>query len=126
MATATLVAYQWASTNYSSIAVSQTMAMMTLTFCQIFAALNLRYHTVTIFRMETLSNPRLFYAIGSVLLLAILVTNLGLFQAIFGTASLSKQDWLLCLGAGLSVLALSEIFKFIFKLTIGRKARSRS
>ncbi len=108
--------YQSAYLLFGSTSAAQTMAMVIFSIVHIPMSLNLRYLKETVFQMETLSNPRLFYSFGWVLLALILVTELGLLQRIFGTTSLSPQQWSVCLLAVVIFLIVGEIFKFFLRM----------
>lgn len=109
-------AYQWANSTTGSAVVAQTMAMVIFSIVHIPFSLNLRYPKDTAFQMETLSNPRLFYAFGWVVLALVFVTEVSLLQRTFGTEALSLDQWKLCLVAALAFLFVGEIFKFILRL----------
>ena len=49
---------------------------------------------------------------GMSLLLTLLATELGFLQRIFGTTSLTLNQWLVCIGVALSLLVVEEVIKF--------------
>ncbi len=110
-----VAAYRWSYLTYNSTVVAQTMAMVIFSIVHIPMALNLRYLKETVFQMETLSNPRLFYAFGWVLLSLLLTTELPLLQKIFGTTSLSPKQWGICLLAVVVFLLVGEITKVVLR-----------
>ena len=48
-------------------------------------------------------------------LLTFLATELSPLQRVLGTVSLSGQQWLLCLGIGLTLLVVDEVVKFVLR-----------
>jgi P-type Ca2+ transporter type 2C len=87
------------------------MAIISLSLMNIFLALNLRFPEDTAFQGSTFSNHRLLYAYLWVILGSILMTETRLFQAIFGTTSLTVQQWEICLIPGVVLLIVGELFK---------------
>jgi P-type Ca2+ transporter type 2C len=115
MAGATLFVYQAGQTTYGSSQIGQTMALVSLSLMNIFVALNLRFPKDTAFQGSTFSNTRLLYAYLWVILSTILLTETRLFQAIFGTTSLTIHQWWICIVPGVILLAIGEIFKAIVR-----------
>ena len=89
-------AYQWTKTTSDNAAAAQTMAMVMFSIVHIPFSLSLRNPTETVFRRETFSNRNLWFAYGWVILAMILVTELGIFQGIFDTVSMTRQQWGIC------------------------------
>jgi len=112
--------YQWAKTNTGSTVIAQTMAMVMFSIISIPLALNLRHPQDTIFRMETLSNRHLLLVYGWIILALVLVTEIGLFQRIFDTSSLTLHQWSICIIAALLFLLVGETLKFIIRLIAKR------
>jgi Ca2+-transporting ATPase len=51
-----------------------------------------------------------------------LVTEIGVLQRIFGTASLSLNQWLACIGIAVSLLVIEEVIKLVQRQAIGRQS----
>jgi Ca2+-transporting ATPase len=115
MAGATLYVYQVGQTTYGSSQIGQTMALVSLSLMNIFVALNLRFPRDTAFQGSTFSNTRLLYAYLWVMLSTILLTETRLFQAIFGTTSLTVHQWWICIVPGVILLMIGEIFKVVLR-----------
>jgi len=111
-----ILAYQWVLTTTGSTGAAQTMAMVMFSIIHIPISLGLRHPNDTIFRAETFSNRHLLLAYGWVLLVMVLVTEIGLFQRIFETVPLTKQQWAACLLAAILFIFVSEILKWIIRL----------
>jgi len=116
----TVVAYQWTKTMTDSTIASQTMAMVMFSMIHIPISISLRHPYDTAFRAETFSNKYLLLAYGWVVLILVLVTEIGILQRIFGTESLTKQQWGAIILAVFVFFILSEIVKLILRL-VGRR-----
>ena len=91
---------------------AQTMAFTTLMLFQIFNVLNARSDERSAF-VHLFRNVWLWAAMGGSVVLQIVVVYTPFLQKAFGTAPLSAQDWMLCLGVASSVLWLREGSKAI-------------
>jgi Ca2+-transporting ATPase len=56
---------------------------------------------------------------GLTVLLTILATELGFLQRILGTAELTGDQWLTCIGVGLIVLLVDEVIKIFLRMRRG-------
>ena len=115
MAGTTLWIYQMGQVTYGSSQIGQTMGLISLSLMNIFLALNLRFPKDTAFQFATFSNHRLLYAYFWVILGSLLMTETRLFQALFGTVSLTPYQWMICLIPGVVLLILGEIFKVFLR-----------
>jgi Ca2+-transporting ATPase len=121
MAGAALVLTEIGKTTYGSLQVGQTMALVGLSLMNIFLALNLRFLEVSAFGRATLANPKFLVAIGWVIVASLLITETRILSTIFGTASLTTEQWWLCLVPGLLLLLLGEIVKFVLRARRSRE-----
>jgi Ca2+-transporting ATPase len=64
-----------------------------------------------VFSLDTFADKTFNIATGVSVLTLILSTVLGPFQKFLSTTSLDLQQWLICTGVALSVIAASEIRK---------------
>ena len=48
----------------------------------------------------------------------VLLSEVGVFQSVFNTASLTPQMWWICLGAALCFLVVGELFRLILRLAL--------
>ena len=55
----------------------------------------------------------------------ILATELRFFQRILDTVELTGNQWLICIGAGLVIVVVSEIWKFVLRRGRRRGRRAR-
>jgi Ca2+-transporting ATPase len=104
------------------LAYGQTMAFTTLVCFQLFNALNSRFFDKSVFS-NVGGNLWLWGAILVSLALQVLVVYLPFLQEPFGTVPLALTDWLICLGAGSTILWFGEVEKLI---TRGRRYAPRT
>ncbi|MCP4359172.1 MAG: HAD-IC family P-type ATPase [Chloroflexi bacterium] len=112
----TVLSYRWTEEMTGSTVAAQTMAMVMFSIVHIPFSLNLRHPHKTVFRQETLSNPYLLVAYGWIILSMVLMTELGLFQRLFGTTSMTLQQWGICFLAAFVFLFFGELFKVVWNL----------
>jgi Ca2+-transporting ATPase len=115
MAGAALILTEVGKANYGGLQAGQTMALVSLSLMNIFLALNLRFPEGSAFGRATLANPKFLVAIGWVVLASVLITETGILSNIFDTASLTAEQWGLCLLPGIVLLILGEILKVFLR-----------
>jgi P-type Ca2+ transporter type 2C len=93
--------------------VAGTMAFNTFVLFQFFNILNVRSDHRTVLRRQTLTNPVLWAALGTVLALQLAVTHVGLLQRLFDTTSLTLAQWAACAAVASSVLWAEELRKAV-------------
>ena len=90
--------------NGSNLVYAQTLVFTTLAFFQVFNSFNCRSRTKSVFQLGFFSNPYLFIAIVTSVLLQISAVYVPFMQRMLGTVGLQAKDW------GLIVLVASSIF----------------
>ncbi len=115
MAAAALILTEIGKTTYGSLQVGQSMALVGLSLMNIFLALNLRFPEESAFGRATLANPKFLQAIAWVVIASILITSAGVLQNIFGTTSLTGEQWGMCLVPGVILLILGELLKVFLR-----------
>jgi len=90
-----------------------TLAFNTFVLFQIFNVFNARSEKGSAFNRHFFNNRWLWLAIGSVLLLQILIVNWQPAQTVFHTTTLTMADWLLATGIAGSILVFEELRKFV-------------
>lgn len=116
MAAGTLAVLVWApgpEAEAGVATVAGTMAFNTFVAFQFFNILNVRSDRLTVFRAATLSNRKLWVALGGVLVLQAGVTHVGFMQRLFDTTSISAVQWLVCIGVASTVLLAEELRKLV-------------
>jgi len=102
---------------------ARTLAFMTIISCQLFYSLALRNSKKSIFSIGIFSNK---YLIGSIVLglaLQLLVISIPAMQKAFKLQMLDLQGWIMVIVLGLIPLVISEICKFILRLSEREKAK---
>ena len=92
---------------------AKTLAFTTFVLFQVFNVFNARSEKNSAFNPNFFANRLLWLAIGSVVLLQILVIHWSPAQALFHTTALTQQDWLIASGVAASVLILEELRKLL-------------
>jgi Ca2+-transporting ATPase len=112
MATATLTVAAWAQHEHGEN-LARAMALTTFSIANLTFSFTARDELRSIFNLDTF-NDRTFL-VSSLLSVAaiILATELRFFQRILDTAELTGNQWLICIGAGLTVVAASELWKLL-------------
>ena len=113
-----LLTFNWHSVNLENIRTAETMAFMTLSLCELFRAYTVRSEKVSLFRIGIFSNKWMQYAVGSSILLLLLVCTVPFLQGIFNTHFMSPKEW----GVVLGLAAIPAISEEITKLFLRRKS----
>ena len=103
------------------LSIALTMGLVTLSLLHVVAAISTRDPDRSAFGAHTFANRRFNLMILGCVGLTVLVTEIGFLQRIFGTTSLTAEQWGICLLAVLVAIALVEIAKFILR-HVGRGA----
>ena len=93
-------------------ALARTMALTTFSLANLLFSLTARDELRSVFSLDTF-NDRTFIR-SSLLSVAaiILATESGFLQRVLDTVELSGRQWLICIGAGLTVVVVSELWKW--------------
>lgn len=100
---------------------AQTLAFTTLMLLQMFNIFNSRSEEQSAF-VNLFSNRWLWLALGTSLLLQVVVVYVPVMQRAFSTTALSLNDWLVCAGVASSVLWLRELSKLVIRRAANRTA----
>ncbi len=92
---------------------ARTVAVTTMVFFQFFQAWNSRSEHRSVFRINPLSNPFLFYSMVAAVLAQIAVIYIPALQWVFRTESLSGAEWLRVVLVALTVVVVVEVDKAI-------------
>jgi magnesium-transporting ATPase (P-type) len=95
------------------------MAFTTLVLAQLYNAFNARSGRESAFH-HLFTNPLLWAAIGTSLLLQVAVVHLPPLNHAFDTTPLSASDWLICAALASSVLWAEELRKLIRRVRYWR------
>jgi len=108
-----LLKYDWRGVD---VATAETMAFLTLSFCELFRAYTVRSERLSIFSIGVFSNRYMQYAVGLSIILILLVTSVPFLQPIFNTHFLSVKEWGVVLSLSLIPAIAEEITKLYFRL----------
>jgi Ca2+-transporting ATPase len=108
-----LLGFDWHSVNLENVRTAETMAFMTLSLCELFRAYTVRSEKASLARIGFFTNKWLQYAVGSSILLLLLVCTVPFLQGIFNTHFMSLSEWLVVFGLSL-IPAISEEFTKFF------------
>ena len=103
-----------------------TMAFTTFVFYQVFNLLNVRSETSSVFSLQTFTNRAIWFSLGAVVLLQVLVVQLGFFEDLFDTVPLSSDQWMLCIGVAATIIVVSELSKAVGALRRRAATRERA
>jgi Ca2+-transporting ATPase len=94
---------------------ARTMGLTTFALANLFFSFTARDKLRSAFDLEEL-NDRTFLVTTLMSALSILLaTELGFLQKLLDTVPLTGNQWLICIGAGLAVVAASEIWKLVLR-----------
>ncbi len=120
MAAGTLGVLAWANESYGDV-VARTMGITTFSLFRLFSSLETADQDESLFGGSILANKPLLVATGLSVLTIILATELGFLQRLLGTASLSVEQWAVCLVVPLSLIVAEEARKLL-KVRLGDEA----
>ncbi|MGE5238964.1 MAG: cation-translocating P-type ATPase [Chloroflexota bacterium] len=103
-----------------SLEKARTIAVTTMVFFQFFQAWNSRSERHSVFTMNPLGNPFLFFSMLAAFFAQLAVVYTPALQWVFRTEAIAADEWIRILGVSLSVIAVVEIDKWIRR----RKART--
>jgi ATPase, P-type (transporting), HAD superfamily, subfamily IC len=108
-----LLGFNWHSVNLENVRTAETMAFMTLSLCELFRAYTVRSEKVSLATIGIFSNQWMQYAVGSSIVLLLLVCVVPFLQNIFNTHFMSGPEWAVVLGLS-SIPAISEEITKLF------------
>ncbi|HET7762063.1 MAG TPA: HAD-IC family P-type ATPase, partial [Phycicoccus sp.] len=120
MTIGSLAAYQ-VGDNLGDAVLASTMLLTTLSLFHLAAALLSRDQLNTIFDRDAVPATLQMRRYGLAALGIVLVTSLGILQAIFDTTSLTLGQWGICVGIALSIVVVEEVVKLVLR----RRSRGR-
>jgi Ca2+-transporting ATPase len=96
----------------------ETMAFLTLSLAELFRAYTVRSERQSVFTIGLFSNRYMQYAVGSSIVLLLLVVNVPFLQPIFNTHFLSPLQWGTVMGLALVPAFAEEITKLYLRRKI--------
>jgi Ca2+-transporting ATPase len=114
MGVATLAVAAWAENQHGED-VARSMALATFSIANLLFSFTARDELESIFSLDTFSDRTFIVASLLSAVSIILATELGFLQRVLDTVSLTGNQWLICIGAALTVVAVSEIWKLVLR-----------
>ncbi len=96
-----------------SVEKARTTALTTMVFFQFFQAWNSRSERLSIFQMNPISNPFLFYSMVAAIFAQFAVLYVPFLQLVFRTQPLTSNEWVHVGIASVTILVIIEIDKLI-------------
>jgi P-type Ca2+ transporter type 2C len=120
----TLAVIAWADNNHTT-AVARTMGVTTFAIANVFLSFCVKDELKSVFDPETFADRRLLKMTGLSAAAILFGTELGIFQRILGTVSLSGKQWIVCLLVALSVVVVSEAQKLVLRRRAASEAEEK-
>lgn len=97
----------------ASLERARTIALTTMVFFQFYQAFNCRSETQSIFRMNPLSNPFLFFSMVAAFFAQLAVLYVPALQWVFRTVPLGFEDWVLIGLVSVTIVIAVELDKLL-------------
>jgi len=94
---------------------ARTMGITTFALANLFFSFTARDELSSVFSLETFDDRQFVVTSLSSVAAIILGTELGFFQRVLDTIPLTGNQWLICIGAGLLIVAVSEVRKLFLR-----------
>jgi Ca2+-transporting ATPase len=107
--------------HFDSAAIGNSIAFTSFMICLIVAAIECRSETESVLTTDTFDSKQLNWAILGEFVLAVLVTQMDVFNRLLGTTELNMKQFAWALVPAIALLALWELGKFL-----ARRSRSRT
>ncbi len=111
-----LLRFDWRTIDLDALHVAETMAFMTLSLCELIRAYTVRSEKSSVFRIGVFSNKWMQYAVGSSILLLLLVCTVPFLQEVFNTHFMNGSEWLAVICLALLPAVAEEITKLFLRL----------
>jgi len=116
MAIGTLSVISWAD-HAHGLAIARTMGMVTFALFNLFFSIESKDERDSAFSLQTFSGKTFLITTSVSLVLLVLSTVLGIFQAVMKTTRLDVRQWLICTAVALAIVAAAEIRKAVRRRT---------
>jgi P-type Ca2+ transporter type 2C len=121
MAGITLGVAWWAEDHHGT-AVARTMALTTFSIANLYFSFTALEERRTIFSMETFSDRKFLMFSGLSAAAIVLGTELDMFNRFLQTTGLSRAEWGVCLLLPFTIVAASEVWKWLLRRHVAQKA----
>jgi P-type Ca2+ transporter type 2C len=111
--------------HFGSVHVGQSIAFTSFALCLIVAALECRSETGTVLTTASFDSKQMNWAVLGEFVLAVLVTQMDVFNRLLGTTQINLREWAWALVPALALLLLWELGKLIARRSaVGRSTAS--
>jgi Ca2+-transporting ATPase len=117
MGLSTLIVIWWADREWN-LGTARTMGVTAFAIMNLFFSWTVRSDLRSVFSVETFNDRRFVITSGMSVAAIFLATSLDLFQRLLGTTGLDAVQWVICIGAALTVIVLTEIRKMVLRRRI--------
>jgi Ca2+-transporting ATPase len=101
----------------AGVSQARTLTILYIVFAELLRAYSSRSLRVSIWKMGTFSNTYMQYAVGSALLLTVLIVALPGVRDVFSMAELHWREWVLALALSPAPFVIDEFCKFMYRTT---------
>lgn len=110
--------FKWALDVGKEFVEAQCLCFLTLIMIQFFKAYNFRSERHSVFKLGMFSNKWLNMAVGSQILLMLIIIYVPLLQEVFHTYPLDGLDWALSIALSLSIFPVLELSKVVLRRVV--------
>ena len=114
MGISTLIVIWWADREWN-LETARTMGVTAFAIMNLFFSFTVRSDVRSVFSLETFADRRFVITSGMSVAAIFLATSLDLFQRLLGTVSLDAVQWVICIGAALTVIVATELRKMVLR-----------
>jgi P-type Ca2+ transporter type 2C len=105
----------WWAADAHDTAVARSMGMTTFAIANVFLSYTVKDDLKSIFSVDTFADRRLLKATGLSAAAILFGTELGIFNRILGTVSLTGKEWIVCILAASTIVVASELRKLVLR-----------
>ncbi len=110
-----LINFDWQTVNIDALHTAETMAFLTLAFCELFRAYTVRSEKASLFQLGVFSNKYMQYAVAFSVVSLLLVSTVPFLQEIFNTHFMTNAEWGVVIGLSTIPAISEEITKFFLR-----------
>ncbi|WP_433291772.1 cation-translocating P-type ATPase [Actinoplanes sp. CA-030573] len=114
MGISTLLVIWWGDKEWN-LETGRTMGVTAFSIMNLFFSFTVRSDLRSVFSIETFNDRRFVITSGMSAAAIFLATSLDFLQRLLGTVGLNAVQWLICIGAALTVVVLTEIRKAVLR-----------
>jgi P-type Ca2+ transporter type 2C len=118
MGAATLGVVWWADDAHGS-ALARTMGLTTFALANLFFSFTTKDELRSVFSIETFEDRKFVIASGLSVLAILAAPEVGVLNRLLDTVDLSRDQWLVCIAASLTIVAVSELRKLVLRRRVG-------